>query len=105
MSEIREITVQELKEIQEGSPDVRIIDVREVEEYADGHAKGAVNLPLSTLQPESQTYGKEETLYFICRSGARSMRAAEAFQAVGFQNVVNIAGGTLAWQEAEFPMG
>ena len=42
--------------------------------------------------------------YVICRSGGRGRRACEAFQAAGFTNVVNVEGGTLAWQRAGLPV-
>ena len=47
---------------------------------------------------------KSETIYMICRSGARSMKAAEICENAGFEKLVNISGGTLDWIEYGLPV-
>ena len=47
---------------------------------------------------------KDEVIYMICRSGARSMKAAELCENAGFKNLVNISGGTLDWIEYGLPV-
>jgi rhodanese-related sulfurtransferase len=80
---------------------IRLIDCREPQEYAEFNLGGLL-LPLGKIQgmeidPIEQW--KEEEVIIHCRSGQRSMMAALFLEAVGFKNVVNLAGGVLAWQE------
>lgn len=79
-----------------------LVDVREENEYAEVHAQGAKLLPLSELESRFAELPKERELVMICRSGARSARAAEFLNAQGY-HAINLAGGTLAWQEAGLP--
>lgn len=86
---------------------VFFIDVRERDEYNEVHAKGAQSFPLSGLDPQKilEEIGadKKDPLYLICRSGKRSMTAAQQFAALGCTNLTNIEGGTLAWIDANLP--
>ena len=105
--EIREVTTREVLHIQRfGDP---IVDVREPEEFADGHIPGAVNIPLGRLEIEVDTHPavvaregearslRERPVVLYCLSGGRSARAAAALQRLGFANPVSLAGGILAW--------
>ncbi len=85
-------------------PYSQFIDVRTPEEYAAGHAARAVNIPLDTLMNNLDRLEKKEPIYLICQSGRRSGQAAEMLIGVGFSNVVNVMGGTTAWQAANLPM-
>lgn len=78
---------------------ISLIDVREVDEYESGHVPGAVNLPLSEL-PARINEVPNKTVYFICRSGSRSMQACEFCVDAGFTDVKNVAGGTMGWMSA-----
>ncbi len=77
---------------------VRLIDVRSPEEFAEGHVPGAVNVPLEEVLASPQRFAGEE-LHVICRSGGRSLRAAEAVNAAGARSA-SVSGGTSAWIEA-----
>ena len=101
--DIPEIDVDELDRrcAAAGPDDLTLIDVREPDEYAQAHVPGAMLVPLGTL-PDHVEELPEGTLYVICRSGARSYRAAEWLAAQG-RTSVNVAGGTLAWLEAGKP--
>jgi rhodanese-related sulfurtransferase len=95
---VREIDVDQLSErLAAGAP---LIDVREPDEYVDGHVPGAVLVPLATVPDHVDAFAAGATTYVICRSGARSMRACEYVAGLGLDGVevVNVAGGTLAWQ-------
>ena len=85
-----------------------LIDVRTPMEFYEVHAVGSLNAPLDTLNPElimaSRGARAHEPLYVICRSGGRSAQACKAFVKAGFDNVVNIEGGTLAWIAAGLPV-
>ena len=53
---------------------------------------------------ETRRGSKDEPLYVICRSGTRSEKACEKFLSAGYTNVVNVTGGTLAWEQAGLPV-
>ena len=76
----------------------RLVDVREPDEYASGHVPGAVNVPLADVLAAPQRFADEEC-YVICRSGGRSLKAAEAMNAAGGR-AVSVSGGTSGWIEA-----
>lgn len=80
-----------------------LVDVREQSEYDEVHADGAELLPLSELETRYAELPKDRPLLMICRSGARSARAGEYLLANGYDDVTNVAGGTLAWVEADLP--
>ena len=81
---------------------VRIIDVREPSEFTGelGHAPGAELVPLGRLGDAAKPWNKEEELVIVCRSGARSARAAMLLVAMGFERPMNLLGGMMAWNEA-----
>lgn len=83
-----------------------IIDVREVEEFADIATSMAENFPLSDLDIEAikAKHKLDVPLYLMCRSGKRSMTAAEMLQEAGYQQVYNVDGGILAWNAAGLPV-
>lgn len=76
---------------------VRLVDVREPDEYAGGHVAGAVSVPLATVPDRAGEIGPGDgPLYLICQAGGRSRRAAEHLADAGF-DVVNVDGGTGGW--------
>ncbi len=96
---IDEITVHELAaRLAEGA---LLFDVREIAEYAEAHAPGAVLVPLSQLIDRVDEFPTEGEVLLICRSGGRSMRACQFLVERGVR-AVNIAGGTGAWIDAGF---
>lgn len=98
---MQEITVQELKEKQASNPNLKIIDVREAWEFDEDNI-GAQLLPLGDLPKRISEIAhlKEEEVIVHCRSGARSARAQKFLISQGFSNVINLAGGILAYREA-----
>lgn len=85
-------------------PYSQFIDVRTPEEYLGGHASRAVNIPLDSLMSSLDRLEKNEPIYLICQTGRRSGQAAEMLKGAGFSNVINVTGGTSAWQAANLPM-
>jgi len=77
----------------------RVVDVREPDEYVEGHVPGAVLVPLATVPEHVDAFAGEGPTYVICKSGGRSMRACEFLASQGIEGleVVNVAGGTMAW--------
>jgi rhodanese-related sulfurtransferase len=102
------ITPTELAELRRRGHAVELIDVRTPAEYRELHADSARLVPLRSLDPDAFMRGRSgaerDPLYMICRSGSRGRQAAEKFHAAGFTNVVNVDGGTLAWEEAGLPV-
>jgi rhodanese-related sulfurtransferase len=91
---IQEVTVDELAELLDQG--VRVVDVREPDEYADGHVPGAILVPLQTVPDNVDAFRGDGPTYVICKSGGRSMRACEFLDDQGVE-VINVAGGTGAW--------
>lgn len=87
---------------------VDLIDVRTPAEFREVHAKPARNVPLDTLDPEAVMSARngsaEKPLYMICKSGSRGRQACQKFLAAGYDNCVNVEGGTQAWDEADLPV-
>ena len=73
----------------------RLVDVRETDEYEAGHVAGAVHIALGTVPQQVQAF-EGDTVYVICRTGARSKRACEFLAQQGVE-AINVAGGTLDW--------
>ncbi|MFI7483974.1 rhodanese-like domain-containing protein [Kocuria sp. M1R5S2] len=89
--------------VEEIPEDANVLDVREDFEWEAGHIEGAQHIPLARL-PEC--YGEvepDETVYVICRSGGRSLKATAWLQRYGFEPV-NVLGGMGAWMDAGRPM-
>ncbi|TYT26400.1 sulfurtransferase [Luteimonas viscosa] len=112
-SRIRELDPGELS----ASParDAVLIDVREPDEYAQGHLPGAVNLPRGVLEFQIHAHPAmgctaseslalpDRPLVLYCRTGGRSALAAESLQQLGFSDVHSLAGGFEAWRNAGLP--
>lgn len=81
----------------------RLFDVRESDEYVAGHVPGAVLVPLGSLPDEVDRFRGDGPSYLVCRSGARSLRGCEYLAQHGI-DVVNVAGGTIAWIESGHPI-
>jgi sulfur-carrier protein adenylyltransferase/sulfurtransferase len=88
------------------SSKVRLIDVREPDEYTGelGHISGAELVPLATVEGAAKGWeNREQEIVMICRSGARSGRAATLLTSMGFRHVMNMTGGMIAWNAAQLP--
>lgn len=81
-----------------------LLDVREDDEWAAGHAPNAVHVPLGNLGAEhSDKLPKDQRILAICKMGGRSAQATSALQQAGY-DVVNVAGGMKAWEAAGLPV-
>ena len=78
-----------------------LLDVREPEEWLEGHAPGAVHVPMSDVQDRLAELPKDRLVVAICRSGSRSRAVAALLAAEGY-DVVNAVGGMQAWQAYGF---
>lgn len=101
---IREVSVADaLKAINGG--DARLIDVREDNEWAEGHAKGADHLGKGIIERdiEKMVPDKDAEVILYCGGGYRAALAADSLQKMGYTNVASMAGGWRAWLEANAP--
>ena len=85
--------------------DVQLLDVRTPEEFEAGHIAGAVLIDYRTdpegfVQKAEAQLKKDRPVALYCRSGKRSHDAAKLLYQAGFQQLVELQGGILAWQEA-----
>ena len=69
-----------------------LVDVRTVDEFAGGHAKGSVNIPLDKILTQLPKFKNKKNIIVFCRSGGRSSQAKQMLEQNGFNNVIN--GGT-----------
>ena len=91
---IEEISVDQLADLL--ADGARVVDVREPGEFEEARVPGAILVPLGTVPTHVDEFLGDGTTYVICKSGGRSMQACEFVAAQG-ANVVNVAGGTMAW--------
>lgn len=75
----------------------RMIDVREVHEFRQGHLPGAINIPLSQLRSRLSEIPKDRPVFLYCRSGMRSRQAGRILSRYGHRHVAHLNGGMMAW--------
>jgi len=87
------------------SSDAAIVDVREKDEWDDGHIPNAVHMSRGMLELEIEDKFPDRNTTIICHygCGGRSALAAESLQKMGYKNVRSMAGGFKAWKAAELP--
>lgn len=83
---------------------VTLIDVRNGDEWAEGHIAGAVHIPLGRLEERLDEVDTSRPVVVQCRTGSRSSIAASLLQARGVADVRNLAGGIVAWENAALPV-
>ena len=86
--------------------DAIVLDVRENKEYQGGHILNSIHIPQSALAKritELEKY-KSRPIIVGCRSGNRSAFACGLLKKQGFENVYNLSGGVMAWQNANLPL-
>ena len=85
---------------------VQLIDVRSANEYAEGHIAHAANIDAlqnDFLAKAQRSLSKKKPAYVYCRSGKRSMMAANKLAKAGYK-VINLRGGILEWMDAGKPV-
>lgn len=80
-----------------------LLDVRENDEWAAGHAPNALHIPMSELAGRLGELPQDDNLFVICRSGGRSARVTAYLNANGW-DAVNVAGGMQGWAAAGRPL-
>jgi rhodanese-related sulfurtransferase len=105
-SRIREVTVDETRERMQANKEVRLIDVREDNEWQTAHAAGAEHLGKGIIERdiEAEVPDKSTELILYCGGGFRSALAADVLQQMGYTNVFSMAGGWKAWKDSGAPV-
>ena len=94
---IHEISASELAARITRGDDFDLVDVREPAEWAIARIEGARLVPLATIADASADWDRSREVVLYCKSGVRSMHAAEQLARNGFTNVTNVAGGIVGW--------
>ena len=83
-----------------------VLDVRTDKEYQGGHIINSMHVPLGMLSSSLSQLApyKHSSVVIVCRSGSRSAQAAGTLRKAGFEQVYNLAGGIMAWQNANMPL-
>jgi len=99
---IREVSVDETQARMQSDNAVRLIDVREDDEWRAGHAAGATHLGKGIIERdiEATVPDKNAEVILYCGGGFRSALAADVLQQMGYTNVFSMAGGWKAWKDA-----
>lgn len=96
---VEQISTEQLANMMmNASDDVFYVDVREPHEFQDSHIEGMTNVPLSELETNYSLIPADKTVVIICRSGNRSLQALNKLKSFGYQDLVNVQGGMLAWK-------
>jgi rhodanese-related sulfurtransferase len=88
----------------QGQDDVFIFDVREQEEYDQGHIPGITLIPMGQVPDRLSEIPTDKTIIVTCRSGNRSGQVAEFLREQGYKQVHNMKGGIVAWEKAGYPV-
>lgn len=114
---IEEVTVEQLQSLLSQN-EIVLIDVREHEEYIQGHIAGSVNFPRGVLETKLCEHPSvahhcdtvlalediaKQNVYLICRSGGRSALAAHSLKKMGHPKAFSVAGGMAAWESCKLP--
>src|SRR6184192_3025130 len=95
-----EVSVQEMKRaLEQPNLGIRVIDVREPDEYQIAHVNGVPLFPLSTLPQRFTELDPNQTLYVHCKSGVRSIKAINFLKEQGFKYAKSVKGGISAWSD------
>jgi rhodanese-related sulfurtransferase len=103
---IKECSVAEVKAKLDRGERFHFLDVREDNEFAKDHAKGARHLGKGIIERDIESLVPEKSAQIVlyCGGGYRSALAADALQQMGYTNVVSMDGGIRAWREAGYPL-
>jgi len=107
--EINDVGIRdiEVKDIEQNKSELTLIDVRRPDEYVGelGHVKGIKLLTLENeFKEKIKDFDKDKPIAFICRSGGRSTQAALYARDLGFQEVYNMKGGMIEWNNQKLPI-
>lgn len=101
---VPEVTIDEVQAQMENGARPTLLDVREREEYREGHLEGSVPLPRGFLEMriEEAVPDKDTPIVAYCAGGVRSLIAARTLKEMGYENVTSMSGGYTAWKNAGY---
>jgi adenylyltransferase/sulfurtransferase len=101
---VPEVTIDEVQAQMENGARPTLLDVREREEYREGHLEGSVPLPRGFLEMriEEAVPDKNTPIVAYCAGGVRSLIAARTLKEMGYENVTSMSGGYTAWKNAGY---
>ncbi len=101
VQQLRQLAVDELHALRHS---LHVLDVRDQDEWDEGHIKGAMHIPYYFLEQHMQELDASYPLAVLCASGQRSTIAASILQRHSFSEVFNVVGGMDAWKRADFEL-
>jgi adenylyltransferase/sulfurtransferase len=104
-AEIAEVDVAQARERLDGPDRPVVVDVRERDEWEEGHIPGAIHVPRGYLESriEQAVPDKDRPVVLYCAGGSRSAFAAKTLEELGYTNVASLAGGFGEWKRSGFP--
>lgn len=103
--EIREVSHEHVRQLLDSGAKVKLVDVREADEYAGGRLPGAVHIPRGYLELRiEEQAARDEELVLYCAGGTRSALAARTLRQMGYTRVSSLAGGYNRWSDAALPV-
>src|SRR5512143_888368 len=102
---VPEWSIDQVKEHLSNGHEYALVDVREKEEYREGHLAGAISLPRGFLEirVEQEIPDKSKPIIAYCAGGTRSLLAARQLRDMGYRKVISMSGGYSAWKGAGYP--
>ncbi len=114
LARVREILPWELSRLLATRNDFLLLDVREPAEFSTMHIPGSINVPRGILEQSCEwnydetvpelANGRDQPVMVICRSGKRSVLAADVMLRMGFTNAVSLKLGVQGWNDSELPL-
>jgi hydroxyacylglutathione hydrolase len=104
VAELPNLTAPEVARRREAERDLVLLDVREPVEWEEGHAPGAVHIPMRDVPRRTGELPRDRPIALICRGGPRSSLVGSVLLAQGFTRLVNVWGGMTGWMEAGLPV-
>jgi len=111
---IRELTPEQLRQLQQTRPELLVLDVRESSEHEQGHIADALLVPRGILEAaadpaypkhvDALSEARERPVALYCATGGRSAMAALTLQLMGFKEVYSLAGGIAQWEQDGCPL-
>lgn len=102
---VREISPEDVLNKQRNKENFVLVDVREDNEWEQGHAVGAIHIGRGVLERDIEKFipDKSSEIVLYCGGGFRSALAADNAQKMGYTNVLSMDGGIRAWRERQYP--
>ena len=97
MDAFKRISPEELKDKISAHEKLKLIDVREPEEFEICHISGSILVPLSEFNDHVSDFDKNAEYIVICKDGDRSVEAIHILSSNGFSNLTNLEGGIYLW--------